>query len=70
MTMEELLNGYNWLTGERGMHEIKASHAYNKKALINLLSKHPLYNPDTMQIVLPVTMERTVDEKYIYKYFI
>lgn len=69
MTMEELLNGYNWLTDERGMHEIKASHAYNKKALINLLSKHPLYNPDTMQIVLPVTMERTVDKNYIYKYF-
>lgn len=66
--MEEVLSSRYYSFGRKHLEKIVNEWFERKKGLIELLSKHPLWNPDKFLIQFDVDMERGICTDEIYRF--
>ena len=67
--VQDLLEKFLYSWTYAGVDKIIGNYVANKLALISLLSKHPNWNPDKLQIRLEQKLTREIDVKEIGKFF-
>ena len=65
----EVLEDNNHGTGSKGINKLFSTWEENKKQLIELLSKHPQWNPEKFMIQFDTNVEREIDISIVSQFF-